>query len=322
MWAMVMRLSMGASYQICFENGAKLFTSRTATDRRRLRFARGAARGWAGRLDEYGELHHRLPSERTRDARSGSAVVGGRIARMLSSSGYSTASSGTTTPRSWRARASTVSRLPINQRHFESGRAFRMAFERFRATFESDRARSAPTASTASSTCTPCPGCQNQHWHSDNSDPHRGLLAPPALHGPRDRLWVELAERFADNEWVAGYNLLDEPADPPATWWGPARADRQSGARGRSRPHPLPRRQHLLDRLLRVPRAFANAIYACHDYAAAGMAFGGTSSGPGAQLEEKFRQRTSLPAARPGRRSGWASSVPSTPACRSSTSSA
>lgn len=58
------------------------------------------------------------------------------------------------------------------------------------------------------------PGCQNQHWHSDNPT-HRAMLwvhkdfQDRALH-----LWEVLADRYKDQGWVAGYDLINEPADP------------------------------------------------------------------------------------------------------------
>jgi endoglucanase len=56
------------------------------------------------------------------------------------------------------------------------------------------------------------PGGQNPDWHADNAVgeclfwEHRGF---------RDRtvgLWRHIAERYRDNRWVAGYDLLNEPA--------------------------------------------------------------------------------------------------------------
>ncbi len=58
------------------------------------------------------------------------------------------------------------------------------------------------------------PGFQNQHWHSDNPT-HKALFwihkdfQDRALH-----LWEVIAERYKDQPWVAGYDLINEPADP------------------------------------------------------------------------------------------------------------
>jgi endoglucanase len=58
------------------------------------------------------------------------------------------------------------------------------------------------------------PGFQNQHWHSDNPT-HKALFwkhkdfQDRALH-----LWEVIAKRYKDQPWVAGYDLINEPADP------------------------------------------------------------------------------------------------------------
>jgi len=59
-----------------------------------------------------------------------------------------------------------------------------------------------------------CPGGQNQGWHSD-SGIHKALFWD--FKDFQDRviqLWVALAEHYKDNTWVAGYNPMNEPADP------------------------------------------------------------------------------------------------------------
>lgn len=58
------------------------------------------------------------------------------------------------------------------------------------------------------------PGFQNQHWHSDNPT-HKALFwthkdfQDRVLH-----LWEVIAEHYKDQPWVAGYDLINEPADP------------------------------------------------------------------------------------------------------------
>jgi endoglucanase len=58
------------------------------------------------------------------------------------------------------------------------------------------------------------PGSQNQHWHSDNPT-HKAMFwvhkdfQDRALH-----LWEAIVERYKDQPWVAGYDLINEPADP------------------------------------------------------------------------------------------------------------
>lgn len=58
------------------------------------------------------------------------------------------------------------------------------------------------------------PGCQNPDWHSDNGTAYAAFWD---FKDHQDRtvwLWERIAERYRDNAWVAGYNVLNEPCDP------------------------------------------------------------------------------------------------------------
>lgn len=58
------------------------------------------------------------------------------------------------------------------------------------------------------------PGGQNPDWHSDNPT---GYAAFWDYKDHQDRtiwLWEQIATRYRDNPWVAGYNPLNEPCDP------------------------------------------------------------------------------------------------------------
>ena len=57
-------------------------------------------------------------------------------------------------------------------------------------------------------------GFQNQHWHSDNPT-HIALFWKHKHFQDRVvHLWEVIAKRYKGNPWVAGYNLINEPADP------------------------------------------------------------------------------------------------------------
>ena len=65
------------------------------------------------------------------------------------------------------------------------------------------------------------PGYQNQHWHSDNPT-HIALFWQHRHFQDRTVwLWERLAEHYRSNAWVAGYNVLNEPADPTEQRIGP-----------------------------------------------------------------------------------------------------
>ncbi len=58
------------------------------------------------------------------------------------------------------------------------------------------------------------PGCQNQHWHSDNPG-HKALFW--IYKEFQDRviyLWEVIAKHYKNQPWVAGYDLINEPGDP------------------------------------------------------------------------------------------------------------
>lgn len=58
------------------------------------------------------------------------------------------------------------------------------------------------------------PGFQNQHWHSDNPT-HKALFWEYKDFQDRTvHLWEVIAERYKNNPWVAGYDVINEPADP------------------------------------------------------------------------------------------------------------
>lgn len=61
------------------------------------------------------------------------------------------------------------------------------------------------------------PGGQNTDWHSDNG----GHIADFWNYKDnQDRvvwLWEQLAAHYKDNRWIAGYNPLNEPAEPTHT---------------------------------------------------------------------------------------------------------
>jgi aryl-phospho-beta-D-glucosidase BglC (GH1 family) len=58
------------------------------------------------------------------------------------------------------------------------------------------------------------PGAQNQHWHSDNPTHKAMFWEQKSFQDRALHLWEVIADRYKNNEWVAGYDLINEPADP------------------------------------------------------------------------------------------------------------
>lgn len=122
------------------------------------------------------------------------------------------------------------------------------------------------------------PGFQNQHWHSDNPT-HKALFwkhkdfQDRALH-----LWEVIADHYKDQAWVAGYDLINEPADPTGKKVFPYYKRLRDAIR-KVDPN------HILflegDRYARDFSSFTevwdNVVYTNHDYA--GPGFGGDYPG-------------------------------------------
>jgi len=174
------------------------------------------------------------------------------------------------------------------------------------------------------------PGCQNQHWHSDNPTHLAAFWEHAHFQELVVELWQVLAERHRDDPWVAGYNLLNEPGDPSGRVVGPFYDRLVAAIREIDANHIVFVDGNTYSTDFSIfAEPYENAIYACHDYARAGMAFGGPYPGDTQgvwvdrdAVEEKFLERT-----RWQRETGtplWVgrSSAPSTPATPSATSSA
>src|SRR4030042_2859205 len=58
------------------------------------------------------------------------------------------------------------------------------------------------------------PGAQNQHWHSDNPTHKAYFWVHKDFQDRVLHLWEVIAERYKGQPWVAGYDLINEPADP------------------------------------------------------------------------------------------------------------
>ena len=145
---------------------------------------------------------------------------------------------------------STPSGSPLNYRHLEDdANPFVVKEEGFR---HLDRAIAACAANGIYSIIDlhAVPGSQNQHWHSDNAT-HRAVFWEQRQFQDRAvHLWEAIADHYKDEVWVAGYNLLNEPADESRKAIGPFYA-RLAGGYPPCGPAPRPvrRREHVRDRV-------------------------------------------------------------------------
>ncbi|KAH9840772.1 glycoside hydrolase superfamily [Rhodofomes roseus] len=58
------------------------------------------------------------------------------------------------------------------------------------------------------------PGGQNGGWHSDHGAHISGFWIHKDFQDRMVWLWTEVAKHYKDETWIAGYNVLNEPADP------------------------------------------------------------------------------------------------------------
>jgi endoglucanase len=191
-------------------------------------------------------------------------------------------------------------RLPINYRHFEDDmNPFVLKEEGFK---HLDRVIDACAKHQVYTILDlhALPGYQNQHWHSDN--PTHVALFWEHKHF-QDRavwLWQRFAERYQANPWVAGYNVMNEPADPKATRIEPMYRRLAEAIRAIDPEHILFLEGNRYSNDFHMfGEPLPNVVYTNHDYALSGFIDAGPY--PGASrgehvdrdaLERKFQQRS------------------------------
>jgi hypothetical protein len=167
-------------------------------------------------------------------------------------------------------------RLPFNYRHFEDDdRPFELKDEGFRTL---DRAIDSCARHQIYTVLDlhALPGYQNQHWHSDNPAHWAHLWTHRHFQDRTVRLWEALAERYRDNPWVAGYNPINEPADPTGQAIAPFYRRLEAAIRAVDKHHVLfldGNRYSLDFHMFGDP--MPNCVYTAHDYALPGFIDGG-----------------------------------------------
>jgi endoglucanase len=141
------------------------------------------------------------------------------------------------------------------------------------------------------------PGGQNAHWHSDNPTHRAGFWEQRVFQDRVVALWEAIARRFSGSPAVAGYNPINEPADPTGSVIGPVYARLASAIREVDPRHIL-----FLDGnrygtdFSALGDAAPNTVYAVHDYALPGIAAGSSYPGRtrGAWFDRDVVERTFL----------------------------
>ncbi|KAF7521915.1 hypothetical protein G7054_g12315 [Neopestalotiopsis clavispora] len=164
-------------------------------------------------------------------------------------------------------------RVPFNYRHFEDDMNPRVYKEEGFAMLDRIVQRCAKHNLYVILDLHAAPGGQNQDWHSDSGINKALFWEFKDFQDRAIDLWVELAKRYRGNPYIAGYNPLNEPADPEHTrlvdWY--ARVEKAIRAVDADHILFLEGNTYAMDFTRFPSEALPNCVYACHDYAMMGF---------------------------------------------------
>lgn len=124
------------------------------------------------------------------------------------------------------------------------------------------------------------PGSQNQHWHSDNPTHKAMFWVYKEFQDRAVHIWEVIADRYKDNPWVAGYDLINEPSDPSGEMVFPVYKRLYEAIRKIDQNHILflEGNNYAVDFDI-FKEIWPNVVYANHDYAVPGFIDGGDYPG-------------------------------------------
>jgi endoglucanase len=163
-------------------------------------------------------------------------------------------------------------RIPFNYRHFEDDdRPFEIKQEGFA---HLDRVIEACARHGVYTILDlhALPGAQNQHWHSDNPTHWAQFWTHRHFQDRAVHLWEAIADRYKDEEWVAGYNPVNEPGDASGEVIAPFYRRLEAAIRAVDPGHVLfldGNRYSTDFDVLGEP--LPNTVYTAHDYALPGF---------------------------------------------------
>ena len=191
-------------------------------------------------------------------------------------------------------------RIAVNYRHFEDDAApfqlLESGFRRLDRVIDICAAQGIYTIIDLHA----APGYQNHHWHSDNPTHIASFWLHPHFQDRVVHLWEAFAERYRDRPEVAGFNLLNEPADESGEVLPRFYRRLVDAVRAVDSRHVLflDGNRYATD-FSCFPEPFDNSVYAAHDYALPGFAeatgYPGTVRGEYIDreaVEETFLRRT------------------------------
>ena len=116
------------------------------------------------------------------------------------------------------------------------------------------------------------PGSQNQHWHSDNTTGKALFWKHKDFQDRALHLWQVIAERYKNQSWVAGYDLINEPAEPTGEKLFPYYKRLRDAVRKIDSKHILflEGDRYAVD-FSKFTEVWDNVVYTNHDYATPGF---------------------------------------------------
>lgn len=136
------------------------------------------------------------------------------------------------------------------------------------------------------------PGSQNQHWHSDNPTHVASFWIHKDFQDRALHLWEAIARRYKNNAWVAGYDLINEPAEPTGEKLFPYYKRLRDAIRKIDAEHILflEGDKYAVD-FSKFTEIWDNVVYTNHDYATPGFISGGDYPG---YTRDKYYDRDTL----------------------------
>jgi len=124
------------------------------------------------------------------------------------------------------------------------------------------------------------PGAQNQHWHSDNPTHIASFWIYKDFQDRALHLWEAIAKRYKNQSWVAGYDVINEPADPTGKKLFPYYKRLKDAIRKVDANHILflEGDKYAAD-FSSFTEVWDNVVYTNHDYAGPGFISGGDYPG-------------------------------------------
>ena len=188
-------------------------------------------------------------------------------------------------------------RLPVNYRHFEDdGEPFAIkeaGFKHLDRVIELCAEHGIYTIIDLHA----LPGYQNQGWHSDNPTHQAFFWRHRHFQDRVVHLWEVIAGRYKDNAWVAGYNPINEPADPSGTAIGPVYQRLFDAIRAVDAEHIIFLEGNRYSQDFDMfGEPLPNVVYTNHDYALPGFIDGGVYPGVsrGQYVDRDALERTFL----------------------------